>query len=83
MHKFELEEWDFDSTTDLAPSTPEVGMLSICIDRLLRRATASVSQYCTFPVQGLYNHAKAGSLLGALEVFMEDIIAGAGEHDMS
>ena len=25
LHVFDLEEWDFDSTTDLAPNTPEVG----------------------------------------------------------
>ena len=43
MHKFDLEEWDFDSTTDLAPNTPEVGMVSTCVDRLLELAIAFVS----------------------------------------
>lgn len=28
--------------------------------------------------QGLLNHAMAGSLLGSVEVYMEDIVAGAG-----
>jgi hypothetical protein len=31
-----------------------------------------------FLLQGMLNQARAGALLGALEVFMEDTVAGAG-----
>lgn len=33
-------------------------------------------------VQGLLNHAKGGTLLGCIEVYLEDIVDGAGKAVM-